>query len=218
MPVYIPVLLFVGTIILVMKKDLNEKNIVVSCSFVIIVMYLYNQFGGNVFNLSGQFLFYSSFFLLGYILKDIVISMKKLVIFEVLNIVLIWYLGGVLDINVLNLQKAKFTHSIIYVLASMIFIILTIYVRPFLKDNNFYWIQHIGKNALYYYFSQGIASSLIYYWVNKAVSNQMNAIVTAIIAAFINFIITTILAETYRMIYENVDKVVRNLYSRPTER
>ena len=109
-----------------------------------------------------------------------------------------------MNINGLDLQRAKFPPTIIYGLASLIFITLTIYIRPFLADNSFKWVQHVGKNAIYYYFSQGISSSLIYYWVDVAVLKRMDPVVIAGIAITINLVIATIIAEIYRLIYEKI--------------
>lgn len=204
MPVYISVLLAIGTIILIIKKTADSKNTIANLFYIIVAMYFYNQFGGVILNLSGQFLFYSAFFLLGYVSKDTIISKEKMIILEIVNISAILYLGGVLNINVLDLQRAKFPPTIIYGLASLIFITLTIYIRPFLADNSFKWVQHVGKNAIYYYFSQGISSSLIYYWVDAAVLKRMNPVVIAGIAITINLVIATIIAEIYRLIYERI--------------
>lgn len=212
MPVYISVLLSIGTFILLLNKNLDEKNTVGSFLCVMIVLYFYTQFGGNAFNLSGQFLFYSVFFLLGYVLQNRTISTTKFIIFEILIIALSIIWGGFLNINLLNLQGAKFPPTIVYGLASLIFIIFVVFARPFLKDNKFNIIQHIGKNALYYYFAQGIGGSLIYYWVNWAITNQVKLIVVLIIALLINITITVVIAELYRFIYEMFYTWIHNFY------
>lgn len=134
MPVYISVLLSTGTVILLLKKSSDEKNTVLSFFNVIVVLYFYNQFGGNAFNLSSQFLFYSIFFLLGYVLRNITISITKFIIFETLNIVLFLYFGGGIKYKRIKFARSKIpAYYSVWLGVACIYYIYTLYTPFFEK-------------------------------------------------------------------------------------
>ena len=72
------------------------------------------------------------------------------------------------------------------------------------------FICHIGKNAIFYYFGQGISSSIIYVIVNRI--NVDEWFFKWLIMLIINIIITICIAEVLAIIYivlENNFKIIK---------
>ena len=64
------------------------------------------------------------------------------------------------------INKQKFPPKLPYIVASLLSIvtIMVLYNRLKIMKDNF--VNYIGKNAIFYYFGQGISSSLVYFIVS----------------------------------------------------
>ena len=94
----------------------------------------------------------------------------------------------------LRMNKAKFPPKLLYVFWSS-FSLLTLFVlynRVKISKNNF--ITHIGKNAIFYYFAQGMSSSLVYFIVVLLKDSLPWGILLLLIFA-INILLAVIIAE-----------------------
>lgn len=147
------------------------------------------------------FLFYSFFWMLGYNRLGKTESVKKLVGSLAIVIVGFCLSSYLLDLRLLDIQSAKFPPTMKYGFASMAVIFIAKYFDGKIKRFNKIFV-HIGKNAIFYYFGQGIGSSLNFYVVNWiAISNwPLKWIITFII----NILVTATIAEFMRVTWNTI--------------
>lgn len=206
MPVYIKVTLVISIMVKVIFHYCNSDEISIKSLKLLLLLlfigYTYTVFGGSVFFISAEFFFYAIFYMIGYLTRNIKLNKFKALVLIVLAIILEIFSANVLAIDWKDLQLAKFPPTFIYMMASFIFVIVAIAVRPMLKKNRCHFIQHIGRNALYYYFAQGIGTSLLVIIVNL-LGNILWPLKWGICFA-INVGITIVIAESYRLLYEKI--------------
>lgn len=65
-----------------------------------------------------------------------------------------------------DIQSAKFPPTLKYGFASLVVVMLVRNVNENHMRNCNSFVVHIGKNAIFYYFAQGVGSFVIYYAVN----------------------------------------------------
>lgn len=105
-----------------------------------------------------------------------------------------------------DIQAAKFPPSPKYAFVSLIVIFVANYFENRIKKCNCVLV-HIGKNAIFYFFGQGIGSSLIYFYVNNV---SLDNWFSKWIAAFlINVVCTVAVAETLAILYNIAIKMIR---------
>ncbi len=200
MPMWIPVAL-AGSIFTVLLKRFCKKSDEYIYIYIRIITFLLigvvwfsitNQ--STYFMFSRNFCFYMVFFLLGYLLANHHFMYKLWQYLGVCAaIILLWFLvSRTFHIPAKDLQSAKFPPHLMYFVASLLSIVTVIYFR---KKIDFIvkrcsLISYIGKNALPFYFSQGIGSSIIYYiypyflpygpYVTLAVCFAANLVITLV--------------------------------------
>ena len=112
------------------------------------------------------------------------------------------YLQG---LPIYDLQSAKFPPSIEYGFASLISVVIAkFFDGKYTAKNDF--IEHIGRNAIFYYFGQGIGSSVNYFVVNMI--NLNNWIIKWILTYVINVIVTIFVAEVLALMYSKILKKI----------
>lgn len=143
----------------------------------------------------GYVALYLGIFLIAHQLKGQKISTKLLpILYGILLLILIilfWNFGKELF---LKMNKAKFPPKLLYIFWSS-FSLLTLfalYNRLKIEKNNF--ITYIGKNAIFYYFAQGMSSSLVYFLVAPLKEHLPWGILLILIFA-INIFLAVIIAE-----------------------
>lgn len=162
-----------------------------------------------IFNLFPQFYptgqvgyvaFYLGLFLVAHQLKGKKIPKKWIpFLYGILFIILIflfWNFGKELF---LKMNKAKFPPKLLYVFWSC-FSILTLFVlynRVKISKPNF--ITHIGKNAIFYYFAQGMSSSLVYFLV-VPLKEKFSWGILMLIVYLINILLAVLLAESLKKV------------------
>lgn len=104
-----------------------------------------------------------------------------------------------------DLQNAKFSPSLKYGIASLFVIIISNYFDGKIKNLPKGLIR-IGRNAIWYYFGQGIGSSLNYYIVN--IIKMDNWIIKWLITFLVNVIITVVIAELLAFLYKSIQKMI----------
>jgi hypothetical protein len=111
------------------------------------------------------------------------------------------------QLKLYDIQLAKFPPSPKYAFVSLISIELAYYLKNRIKKGELYkGLSHIGRNAIYYNFCQGVGSSVIYHYVHTI---QFDAwLFKWIIIFLINFTITTVTAEILSILYKACYKVV----------
>lgn len=116
------------------------------------------------------------------------------------------YLQG---LPIYDIQAAKFPPSIKYGFVSMLIILVAKQVEPHIKHSS-KWLCHVGRNAIFYYFAQGIGSSLNYYVIPRV--HTSNWLVKFVITLAINLIVTTALAELIRVSYGYATRLFRSVF------
>lgn len=168
MPMWIPVSL-VGSILGVfLLKKLQYVYIIRIVTFLLIGIVWFsitNQ--SSYFLFSRDFCFYLVFFLLGHLLANRHFKGTIRQYFSACTaIILLWYLvSRMFQIPATDLQGAKFPPHLMYFVASLLSIVTVVYFRGKIDFivKHCSAIRFIGRNALSFYFSQGIGSSIIYY-------------------------------------------------------
>jgi len=101
-----------------------------------------------------------------------------------------------------DLQSAKFPPTIKYGIVSMLSIVIAKYFDG-KYECNYNFIEHIGRNAIFYYFAQGIGSSINYYMVRMI--SLDNWFLKWVLTYIINVTITILIAEVLALMYSRLE-------------
>lgn len=105
------------------------------------------------------------------------------------------------ELPVWDIQSAKFPPTIKYAFASMLVILIAKFIEPHIHHVGKLFV-HIGENAIFYYFGQGIGSSINYY-VIKAVQVEpwfIKWVITFGINVLITIVVAEFLGRTYKWV------------------
>lgn len=148
----------------------------------------------------GYVAFYLGLFLAAHQLKGKKIPTKWVpIIYGVLVLIFIFLFWNYGKELFLKMNKAKFPPKLLYIFWSG-FSLLTLFVlynRVKITKNNF--LTYIGKNAIFYYFAQGISSSMVYFLVVPLKDELPWGILVIVIIA-INILLAVIIAEGLKKI------------------
>lgn len=106
-------------------------------------------------------------------------------------IAMFWFYGTEIFYK---MNRQKFPPKLPYIVWSMLSIITVFVLYNRLKITKKYFVNYIGKNAIFYYFAQGISSSLIYFFV-APLKEHMNWVLLMIVAFALNVLMAVIIAE-----------------------
>lgn len=190
------------------NKDKNLRNLIY-IDLLIILMYLYSSLSGTTtYILDTRTLFFSVIYILGYISLNYKLNFKRTLIYEFITITITCILFYAFKYRIEDIQNIKFSFSVVYFVLSLISIILFWYLKDRLniKDKN--PINYIGKNAVWFYFAQGISSSLLYY-IYPYVKDHRYLIVF-VIMLFLNITMSLIIAILLEKVYNLVSKIEIN--------
>lgn len=206
LPYYFVVILSNTIIMCLIARKENENEVKKIYTIMLGVVFLWICYGKYFFGLDLQyFLFYSFFWMLGMNGFGKTKTFYKFVLAIIISLlgIIIWsYLQG---LPLYDLQSAKFPPTMKYGCASMLVIIIAKYFEMYKKTYNKFLV-HIGKNAIWYYFGQGVGSSLCYIWVDKIQLNYW--FVKWLIIFVINIFITICIAEFLNITYGMIQKIV----------
>lgn len=101
----------------------------------------------------------------------------------------------------LTFQACKFPVKLPYFILSLISISSLMLFYRKLKNNIF---AKLGKNAVFYYLSQGIGSSIIYFLAKIQITNWE---IKFIICFASNLLLTLIIGYLFSLIYKNIEKL-----------
>lgn len=180
----------------------NFKNIIL-VSFILYGMSVYNK---EFIFLNTCNLLYIFIYLLGYYLynkKFKTIWDYLFVLFFNIDILLFILLFG--EYGITNIQGAKFDYSITYLLWSSISITTVAYLKDRIKFNCKF-LNWIGKNAIIFYFGQGISSSLIGYAIKNITLSYLPKFIIACIINLILSILISFVLLRYINLIENLLK------------
>lgn len=196
-PYYFIVVLFNTVILLGKREDAAFKKLY---CILLAVLSIWVNFGNYFFGVNINVLFYGFFWMLGYLRSEI-----KIQTFPRLAAVLIFCAAGyvcsgyVLELSWIDIQSAKFPPSIMYAFSSLVFIAIAVYLEPYIKKHN-RWLVHIGQNAVFYFFGQGVGSSFIFHIVHRL--NVSNWFLKWMAVYLCNLVITCITAEGVAYLYK----------------
>ena len=203
LPVYYCVSIAVsGIVVLITRLSQNQNTtyrvlrmLLALFFFLFVFLSLQHSANGSLQTI----LFYSLFFLLGYLTKDWFIP-KLRYLLAALAVSLIGLVGFIVlsGRSGFDLQSAKFPPNLQYFFASMIGVSIALYAKRFAKIACGNIIVWVGKNALYFYLAQGVVSSLLFFVIPKlptlpwlalfAVCAVINLIGSALLALFLKTI------------------------------
>lgn len=148
----------------------------------------------------GYVAFYMTVFLIAHQLKGKKIPTKMIPVLYGLVVValfgMFWYYGADMFYKI---NKQKFPPKIPYIIWTLFSLttLFVLYNRLKIEKNNF--ICYIGKNAIFYYFAQGISSSIVYFLV-VPLKDQMNWVVLMLIIYPINIGLAIVIAELLKKV------------------
>ncbi len=140
-------------------KSLGEFKYIILFVFLIYGMKLYFP---SFFFFDIQTLFYLFIYLLGYYLYKYKIDLRTFIILEISIISILYLLLRFGDYNFLDMQTAKLTYNINYLIYSLISIIAVSYFKDVVNFKKKNVLTYVGENALLFYFCQGLGASFIY--------------------------------------------------------
>lgn len=168
------------------------------CFGLTLIFNLFPQYypGGQV----GYVAFYLGLFLVAHLLRGRRLSGKMIAplygIFFIILLILWWMNGGDLF---LKMNKAKFPPKLLYIFwcSFSIITLFAFYNRLKISKNN--WVTYIGKNAIFFYFAQGISSSLMYFLV-VPLKDVLPWFVLMIFIFIVNVMMAFVLAEMLKAV------------------
>ena len=198
-PVYIISLLYAKIIIDYLKKWVLNLAIIAIPIFYIFLWFADKSAQISMFGTNIQIiLFYLWLILIGY--ENFKIKNKKIWLY-VLFLVLLSILLFLYYIPDLYFQEYKFPVKLPYFILSLFSISTAMFFYRTMKENIF---AKIGKNALYYYFSQGIGASVIFYFAKLPIQIWQ---IKFLLCLGINLLITILLGYAISLIYPKFEKV-----------
>lgn len=171
-------------------------------------IFLYCTTNNNFLFFDNYISFYSLIYLLGYILHNYQLKdLKQLLLLEGINFFIMILVFLAFNIGIKDIQNIKFPPALPYLFFSAISLLLFWYLKDHLKIKENNKINYIGKNAIFYYFSQGISSSFIYYLYKYIpFANIILVFITMLLA---NLILTTLgavfLDKTYNYVSNKIN-------------
>ena len=194
------VVVFINTFIMCLIQDReDEKHIRIMYMVLLAVAFIWICYGKYALGIDWRyFLFYSFFWMMGRNQMGTVRIRKHFIFCWVLIIIGVFFASYLQELPVYDIQTAKFPPTVKYGLVSLLSILIVKHIEPYVVHMN-RWIKHIGCNAIFYYFSQGIGSSLNYYVIPLVPTD--NWLLKFLVTFLVNVIITTVIAEFMRITY-----------------
>lgn len=156
--------------------------------------------GGGYFGLSKYFCFYIIIFWIGYVSKEYHVKSFFVYILLCTGAVGLWFLcSRTYGIAARDLQGAKFPPHLMYFFASFPSICTALFLKGRIdRIVKIKWIRSIGKDALFYYFAQGIGASALHgilphlpihiWYVKMVISFLINVSISVFIAKVFIFL------------------------------
>lgn len=172
----------------------------------LVAVFLWVSFGQPFFGFDVRFyVFYSMFWMFGYLRRGNATRLKELLVRLGLCIVSIMLTSNILCLPLYDIQSAKFPPTIKYLAVSMPVIFVSNYIRKYRKNENKI-LMHIGKNAIFYFFGQGVGSSLLFLLSDKNIFDFWFC--KWMVLYCINILITIVVAEIIAKLYGITEKLI----------
>ena len=214
-PMYILVTIISTATISLLKKHLSDKHFSDSVKAIIItllVAFLYSTRlpkTQTILLVDKVTLFYLLIYFIGYYSNTKKISTTKFIVLESLCITLFYLFIQLNGLQFTGLQKYKFPPNYAYLLFSSISIVLFWYLKDKLKIKEKNPINFIGKNAIFYYYAQGISSSILIH-INDLITIK-NIWLKFITMFGINLIIGLLLGTFLTITYSKIINLIKQI-------
>ncbi len=202
MPVYIWVVLFFGITTKYaagkLTKEDNKKFLQWLLAGLALLFMAMHFLSGEWVHVFRPIVAYGFVFVAGYYCKDVEINWKQLAA-GILGLVALWFGSAkVFSVSFWNLQGAKFPPTILYLAASGISILFIVFLKHRIPEK---WMNnavcHVGKNAICYYFAQGVGASVLF---RVAPHFSVHWLLKCVVCFCVNLVITIAVAEVFRLI------------------
>ena len=110
----------------------------------------------------------------------------------------------------MGMNKAKFPPKLLYIFWASFSLVTLFVLYNRLKISRDNWLTYIGKNAIFYYFAQGISSSLVYFMVTVLKDSLPWGILLVLIFG-VNILLAVIIAVGLKRIDALVVKILQYL-------
>lgn len=205
---YIKVTILCSIIICSINYFFKEKSLqcLITVLLFMLFIFLYNSTGYDFLFIDSYISFYSIVYLLGYILNNCKIkNILQLILYILITLFITLIVFDIYNYDITYIQAVKFPPTLPYLCISMFSIIIFWYLKDHLKINQNNKINYIGKNAIFFYFAQGISSSLIYFIYPHIPYESI--IIKFIIMLLCNYIMAFIIAIFLIETYKIIDKI-----------
>ncbi len=146
----------------------------------------------------GYVVYYLGVFLIGFQLKGKTIKKAYIPVLYVLAAISIITIGYIYGPDIYyKINKQKFPPQMPYIVWSLLSLITVFVLYNRLKITKDTFINNIGRNAIFFYFAQGISSSLVYFIVVPLKGNIHWAVLMVLIYV-INVILAILIAEVLK--------------------
>lgn len=187
------------------NKEKNKRNLIYILLLVTLIFMYTTLSGINEFIFDSKTWMFILIYLFGYLTVNYKIDLKKTLLYETIIILTTFILFFGFGYKITNIQTLKFEFSMVYLPFAFISIVLFWYLKDSLKIKENNPINYIGKNAIWFYFAQGISSSLLFS-IYPYVKNHRDIIVFSIML-FINILLSSIIAYVLEKTYNYVEKI-----------
>ncbi len=159
----------------------------------------------------GYVAYYLGVFLIANLLKGKKIKNFMVPILYGLVVVSIAVLVGVYGNEIFyKLNKQKFPPKLPYIVWSLFSLVTVLVLHNRLKISKDSFMTYVGKNAIFYYFAQGMSSSVVYFVV-APLKDQMNIWVLMVLIYVLNVLLAILFAEIIKKIDDKGWKILEYL-------
>ncbi len=214
LPMWIPVVLVGGACSIFLKENDSHSNLCKRLLLFFLVGIISYSTGRitTYFLLPHMFCFYMFFFLLGYYFACNYVQWTRIQYIGICVMLgFLWLLSGhILHVSPQDLQTAKFPPNMMYLAVSLLSVTTALFLRNKLNIvvEKCSLLIFIGKNALCFYFAQGIGSSLLYHVYPLFLSAGWE--LTLMVCFLINFAITLVLGTMLVYFYQGIHFILQN--------
>lgn len=200
-PMYIKVTIFCSIILYFYNRNSN----MIKFKHLLFLMILLSMM--NIAFIDEYIAIYSFIFLLGYFSnKNKIKSFKQFLIFEFLAIIFAQLIFSISGYGINDIQNLKFPPTIFYLLASIPGLLVVWYLKDRLRISKKNPMNYFGKNAIFFYYSQGISSSLLF--LILPLVNIEKVYIKFSLMALINILMAVSIGVVITILYNMLTKLI----------
>jgi len=211
LPIYFVVILGNTAVMVLLQKSNRFEAHKHTYMWLLLGCFIWTSFGKSIIGLDlVTFCFFGFFWMMGMNHVGKVRDWKRLLLVLVLAVAGICFFSYVQELKLSDIQSAKMPPTMKYLFVSLPIIFVTKMYEPYYRGV-LKWFEHVGRNAIFYFFAQGVGASLCYLLINKL---HMGWPLKWCIVLLFNLIVSTIIAETVAILYHWVSKCMKSLWEK----